>query len=102
MQAGDLRRFYAPRRICDGSPVFENHALVAGAASDLVAVEVFKEGNGVLSRDARKRLETRNVDETIGFVLGSVVLQFYREVRNGLRVHEHVTLHAHELSVVEQ
>ena len=48
---------------------FEDQALVAGAASDLFAVEIFEQGDGVFAGDAREIFEGGDVDEPIGFVL---------------------------------
>ena len=52
----------------------QDKTLVAGAAGDLLAIEVFEQGDGVLARDAGEILEGGDVDQTVWFVLGGVCL----------------------------
>ena len=54
----------------------EDEALVAGAAGDLFAVEVFEQGDGVFAGDAGEIFEGGDVDQAIGFVLGGVGEEF--------------------------
>ena len=57
------------------TPNFFATSLVAGAAGDLFAVEVFEQWNCILARDAREVFKGRNVDQTIGLMLGGVSVQ---------------------------
>ena len=52
----------------------QDKTLVAGAAGDLLAIEVFEQGDGVLARDAGEILEGGDVDQAVWFVLGGVCL----------------------------